>query len=398
MAAAPEYFSQTQRTALIVDDSRLACAVLGRLLEQEGFHVEMAFSAQEALERLRKEHPDVVFMDHLMPGMTGLDAVRALKADSATAGIPVVMFSSQEGPEFASAAREAGAIAVLTKHTERSNLGYVLERLGDARPARAEAPAQPAMARPPAAPQLLPTDRLTREDLRREMAPMLREQRDQIRTELLAEFAILENHQDNMRRALLGRLETLLSRGLAQVGDQLAERLAPAAPRWTGVFARCGLAAAALALLAVPTGLLIDQQRQLDALSVATRQAQAAADTQAKSLDAVRRQVEGLGASVGDVSRNLREAVEIVSWRSTIPVVAGTAADAKTVPLTEVLASTGISGPVELRGRSGSYCLELAGTGYRLTPMPHGTGSCFTGERMPILAGMTPAAVLPPGR
>ena len=218
MAAAPDYFTRHQRTALIVDDSRLACAVLGRLLEQEGFHVEMAASGQEALDRLRRDRPDVVFMDHLMPGMTGLEAVQSLKSDVRTASIPVVMFSSQEDEEFLTAAREAGALAVLTKHTERTNLGPVLARLGALKPAHEPAcptvQVSPQAAAHRSATRPAPAAGLTRAALRAEIVPLLHVQRDQIRKELLAEFALMENHQEGVRRALMGRMEALIHRGL----------------------------------------------------------------------------------------------------------------------------------------------------------------------------------------
>jgi len=398
MAAAPEHFTDHQRTALIVDDSRLACAVLGRLLEQEGFQVEMAASGQEALDRLRRERPDVIFMDHLMPGMTGLEAVRSLKSDPATASIPVVMFSSQEDEEFLTHAREAGALAVLTKHTERTNLGPVLARLGALKPAReAVRPPAPASAQAAArqsAPRPAPAAALTRAALRAEIVPLLHVQRDQIRKELLAEFALMENHQEGVRRALMGRMEALIQRGLQQIGRELAERVAPPRRSWAGRIAQAGLAAAALALLAIPIGLSLEQQQRLEALSLATQRAQAAAALQSGSLDALRSDVAGLGRTLADTSDSLRTASAVTAWRAGLSEVSRAPASTAGPPLAEMLAASGIEGPVELRSESGSYCLELDADGYRLTPMTAAGSRCVTDRRTASLAGVTPAAAM----
>ena len=53
MAAAPGQVTHRKRSALIVDDSKLACAVLSRLLEQEGYDIDLADSGHEALQRVR---------------------------------------------------------------------------------------------------------------------------------------------------------------------------------------------------------------------------------------------------------------------------------------------------------------------------------------------------------
>lgn len=85
------------KRALIVDDSRSARVILSRMLESYGLEVDCAESAELALEFLRQARPDVIFMDHLMPGMDGFQAIQAIKGNPDTATIPVVMYTSQEG-------------------------------------------------------------------------------------------------------------------------------------------------------------------------------------------------------------------------------------------------------------------------------------------------------------
>lgn len=117
------------KRALVVDDSKSARIVLSRMLERFGIAVDTAESAEEALAYLKKERPDVVFMDHLMPGMDGLEAVRIIKADPETATIPIMMYTSQEGELYVGQARALGAIGVLPKTIKPVDVTKVLFQL-----------------------------------------------------------------------------------------------------------------------------------------------------------------------------------------------------------------------------------------------------------------------------
>ena len=76
------------KTALIVDDSKSARVVLKKLLETHELSVDTVESAELALDYLTEHRPDVIFMDHLMPGMDGFEAVSAIKRNPTTATIP----------------------------------------------------------------------------------------------------------------------------------------------------------------------------------------------------------------------------------------------------------------------------------------------------------------------
>ena len=69
------------KRALIVDDSKSARLFLARVLEKYDIDVDSAENAEAAIDYLGSNRPDVIFMDHLMPGMDGLQAVRAIKND-----------------------------------------------------------------------------------------------------------------------------------------------------------------------------------------------------------------------------------------------------------------------------------------------------------------------------
>jgi len=121
--------SHTTKRALIVDDSRSARVILGRMLEGYGLAVDPAESAEQALEYLKQTRPDVIFMDHLMPGMDGFQAVQVIKSNPNTATIPVVMYTSQEGELYASQARALGAVDVLPKTVKQVDVSRVLYQL-----------------------------------------------------------------------------------------------------------------------------------------------------------------------------------------------------------------------------------------------------------------------------
>lgn len=117
------------KCALIVDDSRTARQVLGDVLSANRLRVETAASAEEALEYLSRNRPDVIFMDHMMPGMDGFQAVRAIKTNPVTATIPIMMYTSQAGELYVGQARALGAVGVLPKQIRPVEVSEVLRSL-----------------------------------------------------------------------------------------------------------------------------------------------------------------------------------------------------------------------------------------------------------------------------
>jgi len=128
----------TQKCALIVDDSRTAREALARVLRKYRIRVDMAASAEEALDALADGRPDVIFMDHLMPGMDGFQAVRAIKDNPATATIPIMMYTSQAGQLYVGQARALGAVGVLPKQIKPVQVSETLKSLNLLPPEREE--------------------------------------------------------------------------------------------------------------------------------------------------------------------------------------------------------------------------------------------------------------------
>jgi CheY-like chemotaxis protein len=117
------------KRALIVDDSKSARAFLSRILEHYHIEVDTADSAEHAIEYLGERHPDVIFMDHLMPGMDGFQAVQAIKGNPRTATIPIMMYTSEEGDLYLGRARALGAAGVLPKQIRPADVSKLLYEL-----------------------------------------------------------------------------------------------------------------------------------------------------------------------------------------------------------------------------------------------------------------------------
>src|SRR5450432_3788789 len=118
-----------RKRALVVDDSKSARVILSRMLEKYDIEVDLAEAAEQAIEYLKNNRPDAIFMDHLMPGMDGLQAVQAIKGNPQTAMIPIMMYTSQEGELYVGQARALGAMGVLPKQVRPVDVSKVLYEL-----------------------------------------------------------------------------------------------------------------------------------------------------------------------------------------------------------------------------------------------------------------------------
>jgi CheY-like chemotaxis protein len=79
---------------LVVEDNEANQLLARSVLEREGFRVEIAGNAQEALEKLSITPPDLILMDVQMPGVDGLTFTRRLKSNQKTAAIPIVALTA----------------------------------------------------------------------------------------------------------------------------------------------------------------------------------------------------------------------------------------------------------------------------------------------------------------
>jgi CheY-like chemotaxis protein len=117
------------KRALIVDDSRSARLFLARILEKHEIDVDSVDSAEAAIGYLANRRPDVIFMDHMMPGMDGFQAVQSIKNNPRTSAIPILMYTSQEGDLYLGQARALGAEGVLPKQIKQADVTRMLYQL-----------------------------------------------------------------------------------------------------------------------------------------------------------------------------------------------------------------------------------------------------------------------------
>jgi DNA-binding response OmpR family regulator len=116
-------------TVLVVEDDPVILELLSLNFSMEGFEVRTAPDGEVALAEVAAQHPDVIVMDIMMPKVTGLEAVARLKADDATAGIPIILLSAKAQSSDVQAGLDAGADDYVTKPFEPSDLVDRVERL-----------------------------------------------------------------------------------------------------------------------------------------------------------------------------------------------------------------------------------------------------------------------------
>ncbi len=108
--------------ALIVEDSRTIAAIVKHYLQLEGFDVLVASDGVVGLETAVRERPNLIVTDLNLPGMDGIDMVRALRADSRTHDIAIFMLTSDESAETERQARAVGADDYILKPVEPKRL------------------------------------------------------------------------------------------------------------------------------------------------------------------------------------------------------------------------------------------------------------------------------------
>tara|TARA_R110002167_G_scaffold156148_4_gene350778 strand:+ start:210 stop:1262 length:1053 start_codon:yes stop_codon:yes gene_type:complete len=119
-------------TALVIDDSKSARIMLSRLVQKSGLKVDMVESGEDAIDYLANNSlPDVIFMDHMMPGMDGLETTREIIKNPLTCNIPILMYTSKEGDAYEAEIKEAGAFAMLGKPAKPERLKELIEQLNE---------------------------------------------------------------------------------------------------------------------------------------------------------------------------------------------------------------------------------------------------------------------------
>lgn len=344
------------KRALVVDDSRSARVVLSRMLERYGILVDSAESAESALEYLKERRPDVIFMDHLMPGMDGLQAVREIKANPELAGIPIMMYTSQEGEIYSGKARASGAVGVLPKSIRPIDVTKALYQLRllpdrrDGEPTALEAIGGPAQVAAPEAATPVPA----------------------------SVEALLKEHNLELRKFVVTSLDAVVRRVVAELrprdavvvaGEEAASPAGrvPSRP-WPWMVAT---GAAVLALAAV--GILYGQAR------IEAQQAERAVQALSASNDTLTKAIEKWRIA-GDASADAAAQEGFRPLVLAVPFGEPALNPARLESVRTLVAQlerAAISGLVRIENFAGSFCLASAGQdGYTLAPSTAPAAQC----------------------
>lgn len=357
-----------RKSALIVDDSRSARVVLKRMLEVHDLDVATAESAESALQYLNDHRPDVIFMDHMMPGMDGFEAVTAIKNNPDTATIPIMMYTSQEGELYVGQARALGAVGVLPKTVEPVEVSKVLASL-HVIGARVEREKQAARSDSEAVTGSPPSAETLDRGIRELIQDLFDQQRAVIRRDLLDSYeAIAARVADEIRLP-----ETELP------PEQNAARLTDVPPRFQFVIAIMAVVAMVFAWLYWQREQGWQQAREQNATLLAALEQQRSME--ADGTVEVERRLSTYRQSLGSTFSTALDAVQWAVNRSAqyefgeFPL--GDTRLALVEELTDRLIGLGFSGQVLVETHVGDFCMADGGpNGFELAPPETPAADC----------------------
>ena len=111
-----------QKNILIVDDEPHLAFLLAEVLAEAGYDAHTIDNGRDALETVHRDPPDLMLLDVQMPGLDGFEVATRLKADPATASIPIIMLSAMAGRGARVIGLESGAEEYLAKPFDRIEL------------------------------------------------------------------------------------------------------------------------------------------------------------------------------------------------------------------------------------------------------------------------------------
>jgi CheY-like chemotaxis protein len=342
------------KRALIVDDSRSARVILSRMLEGYGLEVDASESAEHALEFLRQARPDVIFMDHLMPGMDGFQAIQAIKGNPDTATIPVIMYTSQEGELYVSQARALGAVGVLpktVKHADVSRVLYQLRLLPERREGRVQV--QAAHHEGATAVQIEPVRPSSGEvetAIRAAIAPLFKEHSAEMRRFVLASLEAFARRISNEAKPATTAVATTTPEPLQDVEQQT---VIVRQSRWPLVASVAAIALIPTLILALLYTKQFESSRELQ---TANGNLQATINEQQSQLATLQQTIQSgrAGAASATVAASSNVTSELVPYGEA--PLAGSRLERLREMLTQLRAS-GFRGKVKIASFVGEFCL-----------------------------------------
>ena len=114
---------------LIVDDEPEMLELIELRMKKNGYVVFTAVTGEECLEKAQKEHPDAILLDVLLPGMSGFEVSKRLKADESTKDIPIIMVTALIGTDAKAKGMERGATYFISKPFDPEELVLEINKI-----------------------------------------------------------------------------------------------------------------------------------------------------------------------------------------------------------------------------------------------------------------------------
>jgi Response regulator containing CheY-like receiver, AAA-type ATPase, and DNA-binding domains len=108
-------FKSAMKKILLIEDEELIIRLLGKKLAGIGYEVILAMDGQEGLEKMKKDKPDLILLDIVMPRKGGFDVMEEMRKDPDLAKIPVIIVSNSGQPLELDRAKKLGAVDWLVK-------------------------------------------------------------------------------------------------------------------------------------------------------------------------------------------------------------------------------------------------------------------------------------------
>ncbi len=117
---------------LVVDDERHIARFLECILKREGYEASVAHDGNQALAAVESFQPDAMVLDLYLPGMSGLDVLKKVRANPRHARKTILVLTAKSSGEELDEVRQAGASSLCTKPITPSELFELLEKFGAA--------------------------------------------------------------------------------------------------------------------------------------------------------------------------------------------------------------------------------------------------------------------------
>jgi len=129
------------KQALVIEDDPTTADVYRQRLGAQGFSVEINYSGRKGLETVANHRPDIVILDLILPEMSGLDVLKAIRARDNCRSLPVLVLSKADAKDIVQQARQAGATEVLAKSSctpqQMAEIAHTLANPGSLSPTQA---------------------------------------------------------------------------------------------------------------------------------------------------------------------------------------------------------------------------------------------------------------------